>query len=103
MVVRRGDHPGSWLRRRALEIAVISRYFGRSGFATLLASRGLLVGIGSRAIGVGPLFIPSLPDNPTWAFALAIIPTVEGVSERTASWADPKPAQTKVTAADSAI
>lgn len=88
--------------RRALEIAAIGHYFGRTKFATLLASKGLLVGISSLAIGVGPLFISNLADNPTWAFALATIPATVGVVAYR-MLGDPKPAPTKVTAADSAI
>lgn len=88
--------------RRALEIAAIGHYFGRTKFATLLASKGLLVGIGSLAIGVGPLFISNLADNPTWAFALATIPATVGVVAYR-MLGDPKPAPSKIRPPDSAI
>ena len=86
---------------RALEIAAVGNYFGRARFATLLASKGLLVGIGSLAVGVGPLFISNLADNPTWAFALTTVPAVVSIGAYRLL-GDPKAAPTRVTANDAA-
>ena len=83
----------------ALKIAAIGSYFGRSRFATLLASQGLLVGIGSLLAGVAPLFVSNLADNPTWAFALATIPAIVGVGAY-GKLGDPKPPPIRTAGAD---